>query len=66
MELIVNGEKVSTDENNTLEQIMEELEIIDKVMAAAINMEIVKKENWDTTIPKENDKVELLQFVGGG
>lgn len=66
MELVVNGEKISTDKNNSLEQIMIELEIQDKVMAAAINMEIVKKENWGTIIPKENDKIELLEFVGGG
>lgn len=66
MDLIVNGDKISTNDNNSLEQIMIELEIIDKVMAAAINMEIVKKDDWSTVIPKDNDKIELLQFVGGG
>jgi sulfur carrier protein len=35
-------------------------------MASAVNMEIVKKENWNNFIPKDNDKIELLQFVGGG
>jgi sulfur carrier protein len=35
-------------------------------MAAAVNMEIVKKENWDVFKPKEDDKIELLHFVGGG
>jgi sulfur carrier protein len=29
-------------------------------------MEIVKKDNWSTFTPKDNDKIELLQFVGGG
>ncbi|MEA3314404.1 MAG: sulfur carrier protein ThiS [Campylobacterota bacterium] len=66
MDLIVNGDKISTNENSSLEQIMIELEIIDKVMAAAINMEIVKKEDWSSVTPKDNDKIELLQFVGGG
>jgi len=43
-----------------------DLKIKDKAMAVAVNMEIVKKENWDKFIPKENDKIEILQFVGGG
>jgi len=29
-------------------------------------MEIVKKEQWNSLQPKNNDQVELLQFVGGG
>jgi sulfur carrier protein len=39
---------------------------MEKVMAAAVNMEIVKKEDWDKKTLKEGDKIELLQFVGGG
>lgn len=66
MNLIINGENKSFDENFTLQQIVEELKIEDKVMACAVNMDIVKKENWATYIPKEDDKLELLQFVGGG
>jgi sulfur carrier protein len=66
MELIINGEKKQINENSTLRQIITELQIEDKVMACAVNMEIVKKEAWDSFIPKENDKIELLQFVGGG
>lgn len=66
MELIINGEKKSFDDNKTLKEIITSLKIEDKVMAAAVNMEIVKKENWETFTPKENDKLELLQFVGGG
>lgn len=66
MELLINGEKKSVAEHSTLQQIIVELQIEDKVMACAVNMEIVKKENWGSFIPKENDKIELLQFVGGG
>ena len=35
-------------------------------MAAAVNMDIVKKENWQEYRPVNDDKLELLQFVGGG
>jgi sulfur carrier protein len=66
MKLIINGETKEFSEESTLKNIMEILKIEDKVMAAAVNMEIVKKENWGVFKPKEDDKIELLHFVGGG
>ncbi len=66
MNLIVNGEEKQFEENSTLQTIITNLKIEDKVMAAAVNMEIVKKDEWNTYIVKEDDKLELLQFVGGG
>ena len=66
MRIIVNGEDKIFEDNTTLQQIIGKLKIEDKVMAAAVNMEIVKKENWKSYIPKNDDKLELLQFVGGG
>jgi sulfur carrier protein len=35
-------------------------------MAAAVNMEIVKKERWGEHTLRDGDRVELLHFVGGG
>jgi len=64
--IIINGENKNIVEDSSLKDIIINLKIEDKVMAAAVNMEIVKKENWKNFIPKENDKLELLQFVGGG
>jgi len=66
MHLIINGETKEFEDNQTLEYIIKSLEIEDKVMAAAVNMEIVKKDQWDEFIIKNDDKIELLQFVGGG
>ena len=66
MNLIINGENKNFDDNLNLENIINNLDIMDKVMACAVNMDVVKKENWNTFIPKDNDKIELLQFVGGG
>ncbi|TLP38335.1 sulfur carrier protein ThiS [Arcobacter arenosus] len=66
MKLIINGEAKEFEENSTLQTIITNLKIEDKVMAAAVNMEIVKKDEWNTYVVKEDDKLELLQFVGGG
>ena len=66
VKLIVNGEEKSFNENSTLQTVITELKIEEKVMAAAVNMEIVKKDEWNNYIVKNDDKLELLQFVGGG
>lgn len=66
MTLIINGETKSFEEGITLQEIITSLKIEDKVMAAAVNMDIVKKENWKEYRPVNDDKLELLQFVGGG
>lgn len=66
MILIINGEAKEFDSTMNLQGIIKDLKIEDKVMAAAVNMEVVKKENWSHFSLKENDKIELLHFVGGG
>ena len=66
MTLIVNGETKEFKDNLTLQNIITELQIENKVTAAAVNMNIVKKDDWNSFVPKNDDKLELLQFVGGG
>jgi len=66
MKVKVNGKEINIKENTTVEELLNELKILDKTMAAAVNMSIVKKEKWNSFILKENDKVEFLNFVGGG
>jgi len=66
MQLIINGEEKEVADNTTIEQILKWLKIQDKVMAIAVNSQIVKKAQWGEFKPKQNDKLELLNFVGGG
>lgn len=66
IEIIVNGEKRTVSESTTIKSLLEELGIADKTMASAVNMEVVKKEQWQSQTFKEGDKVEFLHFVGGG
>ncbi|MBL0687699.1 MAG: sulfur carrier protein ThiS [Sulfurospirillum sp.] len=65
MKLIVNGEEINT-ESKTVDNLLNELDINENVMGVAVNMSVVKKEDWKSFKFSENDKVELLQFVGGG
>ena len=66
MKLIINGEQKEFEGNLTLGEVLRELELFDKVMAAAVNMEIVKQKEWDSHRMNNDDKLELLDFVGGG
>lgn len=66
MKLIINGDTKEFPQNATLKMVIEELNLDGKVMAAAVNMEIVKQNKWDSCVLKDMDKLELLDFVGGG
>ena len=66
MKIIINGKEKVISKNMTILDLIKELKIEDKVMAAAVNMQVVKKEEWDKYYLQNNDKIELLHFVGGG
>ena len=66
MKVIINGQDKILEDDLSLQEIIQNLNIEDKVMACAVNMDIVKKESWSSYIPKDNDTIELLNFVGGG
>jgi sulfur carrier protein len=66
MTIIVNGETREVEKNITLFALLKELKLEGKVMAAAVNMEIVKQNSWENYTLEEGDKLELLDFVGGG
>jgi len=57
---------MSIENDTNLHELIEFLKISDKVMAAAVNMNIVKKYDWKNHKLLGGDKVELLNFVGGG
>jgi len=66
MTVKVNGKSVTCKENETMTDLITALKLEGKVMAAAVNMNIVKQDAWDTHHLKSDDVVELLDFVGGG
>ena len=66
MNIIVNVQEKNFNENITIEDLLKVLELEGKVMAAAVNMDIVKQDSWGTHRLNDGDKLELLDFVGGG
>ena len=66
MKIIVNGNEKEFKASITLQSLLNELSLDGKVMAAAVNMNIVKQDSWEKHILEDGDKLELLDFVGGG
>ncbi len=66
MKIVINGENKEFAEEITLLELLKELSLEGKVMAAAVNMDIVKQDSWSTCKLHDGDKLELLDFVGGG
>lgn len=66
MKILVNGEEKQFDESLSVENLIVFLGINGKVMAVAVNSQIVKMDNWRERLLQDGDKIELLQFTGGG
>lgn len=66
MQIKVNGEIRELAEGSSMLDLIRSLGLEERVMASALNMEIVKQDVWGTTLLKEGDTIELLDFVGGG
>ncbi|WP_290771247.1 sulfur carrier protein ThiS [Anaerofustis sp.] len=61
----VNGE-ILNFENISLKELLSILKYDIKKIAVEINEEIISKKDFDNVIVKENDKIEIVNFVGGG
>lgn len=66
MQVKVNGEMREISENSTLFDVIHSFGLEERVMAAAVNMQIVKKDVWNSAVLNDGDVIELLDFVGGG
>lgn len=63
--MIINGEKLELKELKFLDFLKEKgLKI--ELIALELNGIIIPKSEFETLILKENDKAEIVSFVGGG
>ena len=66
MRITINGTDKEIQKNTTIKELLDFLGVLDKTMAVAVNMKIVKKDKWNKFVLNEGDKIEALNFVGGG
>ncbi|TSA85978.1 sulfur carrier protein ThiS [Helicobacter mehlei] len=65
MQIFINGQAQEVIASN-IDSLIQTLGIEKRVCAVALNERVVKKEEWGNTSLQENDRLECLQFMGGG
>lgn len=66
MTLIINGKSMEFKEKNSIQDILDKLNIESQVVAVSLNSQLVNKESYIETFPNNGDRIEMLQFMGGG
>ena len=64
--IILNGDPYPLDGDTPLNSLLERLKMRRGRVAVEINREIVPRANYDATIVRAGDNVEIINFVGGG
>ena len=66
MTLHINGEQREFPDGLTVAALVAQLGMKPDRVAVELNLEIVPRANWEATILKNGDKLEVVHFVGGG
>jgi sulfur carrier protein len=66
MKLQINGEERELADGLTLAALVEQLGMKPDRVAVELNREIVRRERWPQTRLQTGDRLEIVQFVGGG
>ncbi len=62
----LNGDLYEINNGTSLNQLLNKLNIQKNKVAVEVNGEIVEKNKYSNLILNKNDKVEIVQFIGGG
>ena len=63
---MINGVARAVPDGLTVATLIEHLGVKSDRVAVELNREIVPRNRWDTTNLGENDRLEIVHFVGGG
>ena len=62
----LNGKKISIKSNFSLEDLLKKYKLFNKKVAIEHNGKIIQKINFKSKLLKNNDKIEIVHFIGGG
>ena len=66
MELFINGENKQVASSLNLRELLEHLQLPADRVAVELNRQIVRRDAWEATPLKDQDRLEIVHFVGGG
>ena len=62
----LNGKKVVIKSNFSLFDLLKKYKLVNKKVAIEHNGKIIQKINFKNKLLKNNDKIEIVHFIGGG
>ena len=66
LKITLNGEAFETTAPLTITALLKHLEIDSRRVAVEHNLTIVRRKAYDSNVVHDGDKVEIVNFVGGG
>ena len=66
IKITVNGKQMTVNLKFSLKNLIDKLKLPIKKVAIELNSEIVNKKRISKTILKSGDKIEIVNFIGGG
>lgn len=66
MEIILNGEKKTIEENTSLNSLISNYTLDGKKFVTVVNGDIIKEEEYKNHYLTVDSKVDLISIVGGG
>ena len=66
MRVYVNGEPRELNQPLTLAELVAELDLPPARIAIELNRAVVRRNDWSATMLNDEDRIEIVHFVGGG
>ena len=66
MRIAVNGEMRDAREGMTVAGLLEQLKVQPERVVVEVNLAILKRAQHAEAVLKDGDRIEIVQFVGGG
>lgn len=66
MRVYVNGEPRELSGPTSLAELITQLDLPAARIAVELNRTVVRRNGWYTTMLQDDDRVEIVHFVGGG
>ena len=66
MRVFVNGDEKDFGSDISLSDLIKQLDLPVARIAIELNREVVRRSDWDSTMLKDEDRIEIVHFVGGG
>ena len=66
LRVFINGESKEISGTPSLAELIDQLDLPAARIAIELNRDVVRRNDWSSTILQDGDRIEIVHFVGGG